>query len=229
MFEVENPSYRYERKFLIDQLDHHQVRGIVRRHPAMFIQPYPPRFINNFYFDTADMGNYFDNVNGAADRRKVRIRWYGELVGHIQNPILEFKIKRGLVGTKLHFLLPAFDVDVGFGDETIRRLALQADISLDIKRCLLDQKVVLLNRYYRYYYASRDGKYRLTVDTDLSYCRVARYNNLFAHSQYDHEHCIVELKYDVDDDRSAMRISSFFPFRITKNSKYVQGIERVYF
>jgi hypothetical protein len=53
--------------------------------------------------------------------------------------------------------------------------------------------------------------------------------NLFLHSQTNHHNLVVELKYDIDQDLNANRVASFFPFRVTKNSKYVEGIERVYF
>jgi len=38
---------RYERKFLVDELDSHHVRALVKLHPMMFVQPYPPRYVNN--------------------------------------------------------------------------------------------------------------------------------------------------------------------------------------
>jgi hypothetical protein len=53
--------------------------------------------------------------------------------------------------------------------------------------------------------------------------------SLFLHSQTNHHNLVVELKYDIDQDLNANRVASFFPFRVTKNSKYVEGIERVYF
>ena len=53
--ETEPSAFRYERKFLVDRLDEHQVMGLVKRHPSMFVEPYPPRFVNNFYLDTPDM------------------------------------------------------------------------------------------------------------------------------------------------------------------------------
>jgi hypothetical protein len=40
---------------------------------------------------------------------------------------------------------------------------------------------------------------------------------------------VVELKYQIEDDPRAQRIAAAFPFRMTRSSKYVQGIERVYF
>jgi hypothetical protein len=34
------------------------------------------------------------------DRTKYRIRWYGKTIDIISNPVLELKIKKGLLGTK---------------------------------------------------------------------------------------------------------------------------------
>ncbi|MBL4650842.1 MAG: hypothetical protein JKY03_14010 [Aureispira sp.] len=35
---------------------------------------------------------------------------------------------------------------------------------------------------------------------------------------------IVELKYDREDEKDLHRITRFLPFRLSKNSKYVNGI-----
>jgi len=43
----------------------------------------------------------------------------------------------------------------------------------------------------------------------------------------DHGVVIVELKYDRADEREAERVASRFPFRLTRSSKYVRGVERV--
>jgi SPX domain protein involved in polyphosphate accumulation len=222
-------GYRYERKFLVEGLDHRQAIMLIKRHPYMFYQPYPPRYINNFYLDTAEMGNYYDNVGGAEDRRKVRLRWYGELFGEIEKSTLEFKIKRGLVGTKRLYPFGGFPLGEGYNAGELRRLGRSSDLPEEIKVVLLTQEIVLLNRYYRYYFATRDNRFRLTVDTDLNYYRVGRYNNQFAHHQTDFRNVIVEMKYEKDLDLEAQRVSGFFPFRVTKSSKYVQGIDRVYF
>jgi hypothetical protein len=44
----------------------------------------------------------------------------------------------------------------------------------------------------------------------------------------DPNHLVVELKYPKPQDVEAERVSRVFPFSVTKNSKYVTGIERVY-
>jgi len=88
---------------------------------------------------------------------------------------------------------------------------------------------VLVNRYYRWYFATLDGRYRVTVDTGLTYHRVGHLANSFAHRQVDYDNLVVELKYQSEHAGQANRVSSYFPFRMTRNSKYVTGIERVYY
>ena len=56
-----------------------------------------------------------------------------------------------------------------------------------------------------------------------------RFGNRFAHHQRNYRDVVVELKYEVEQEPQANYVAGFFPFRVTRNSKYVQGIERVYF
>ena len=44
----------------------------------------------------------------------------------------------------------------------------------------------------------------------------------------DNNSIILELKYDANNDYSSDRISNFFPFRMTKISKYVTGLNKLY-
>jgi hypothetical protein len=43
-------------------------------------------------------------------------------------------------------------------------------------------------------------------------------------SEMDGERTVVELKYDIEHEPGAQLITSAFPFRLTKNSKYVTGV-----
>src|SRR4030042_7215656 len=116
-------SHRFERKFLVEELLPCQVEALVRLHPLMFHAPYPPRQINSLYLDTADMQNYYDNVSGAEERRKVRLRWYGALTGPVARPMLEIKVKDGLVGRKLSYKMAPFTLDETFCDRAFQALA----------------------------------------------------------------------------------------------------------
>lgn len=223
-------TYRYERKFLVEDLMPFQVKTLVDRHPRFFHAPYPPRYVNNLYLDTYDLTHYFDNVNGATQRRKVRVRWYGEPFGDIDSPMLEVKVKDGLVGTKYSYPLTPFTMDTSFCDHSLEHILSISDLPTIVLHKLRGLNVVLFNRYYRHYFATHDGAFRLTIDTQQEFYKVnGLFGNTFVHRQSNARDVIVELKYEIDQEPQANRVSRFFPFRVTRNSKYVQGIERVYF
>ena len=223
------PVYRYERKYVVEQLVAAQVQMLIHRHPCMFYEPFPPRWVNNFYLDTLDLQNYIANLNGNSERSKVRLRWYGEMLGFLEHPVLELKAKHGLVGTKEHHPFPPFTLQPGFSQATMDALVMDARFPLPVNNLLRCQQIVLLNRYWRRYFLSRDGYFRLTLDSHLTYYRFDRLYNTFTHRQADHRHLVVELKYEPEYDPQANRVTSFLPFNLSRSSKYVQGIERVYF
>jgi len=223
-------SHRYERKFTVDDLLPCQVTALVRLHPLMFYAPYPPRQINSLYLDTADMENYYDNVAGAELRRKVRLRWYGDATGSIQSPMLEIKVKEGLVGKKLSYKMAAFTLDKHFCNRVFQETADRSDLSQVVRDDLHTLTPVLLNCYQRGYYATRDNDFRVTVDTRQVFWKInMAFGNPLLHRQKNARDVIVELKYEIDREAKADRAAGYFPFRVTRNSKYVQGIERVFF
>ncbi len=221
-------EYRYERKFRVEDIDVAQVRMLVKRHPSIFYSPYPPRHINNLYLDTPDMDNYHANVSGVGERMKARIRWYGELFGEISKPVLEFKVKDGLVGAKYSYPFPAFSFDSEFSQNAFQKLIARSDLPDAVRWQLRNMSVVLCNRYYRWYYLTKDQKYRVTVDKEMRYYHIRQAGNHFRHQFLDPKAIVVELKYGRELDPYADKISSFFPFIITRNSKYITGIESVY-
>jgi len=223
-------TFRYERKFLVEDLMSFQVEVLIKQHPRLFSAPYPPRYVNNLYLDTPGMVNYFDNVAGATQRRKVRVRWYGDPFGEITRPMLEIKRKDGLVGTKHTFPLAAFQMDAGFCDRVFQRIITESDLPPNTRLALRGLRVVLFNRYYRHYYATCEGDFRITVDTHMEFYKVnGVFGNQFVHHQFNARDVIVELKYEIEQESQAHHVVSFFPFRPTRSSKYVQGVERVYF
>ena len=102
--------YRYERKAFITGLSLHEVKAIVQSHDAFFREIHRERRINNVYFETLDFQSFAQSVDGAEDRTKIRLRWYGDMLGRITDPFLEFKIKASALGRKERFAVPSFDV-----------------------------------------------------------------------------------------------------------------------
>jgi hypothetical protein len=169
-------------------------------------------------------------VVGTPDRRKVRLRWYGDTFGEITQPVLEIKIKQGLVGMKQAYPLAGLQLDPHFSDNTFQRAADCSSLPAVVQWDLRSLHLVLLNRYYRHYYVSRDGSFRVTLDSELTFYKVnGAFGNPFLHRQECAGQIIVEIKYDRRYEPMAEQVISFFPFRVTRNSKYVQGVERVYF
>ncbi len=228
MINHQNNNYRYERKFFVENLSVQQVESIVKLHPAMFSEIYHQRFVNNIYFDSLNLESYFDNIDGSPHKIKFRIRWYGELFGHIEKPVLELKIKNGLSGKKESYQLPSFELDKTFNDLIIANAIDKSDVPEITKMKLKSLEPVLLNRYSRKYFKSAGGDYRITVDTNLDFCTVSNHNNSFLSKLFDDINVILELKYDQKMDDNANYITNYFPFRMTKSSKYVACVNKLY-
>lgn len=219
------PEPRYERKFVVTGADVHQVHAVVLRNRAMFSEAYPPRRVNNIYLDTPLRSNYADNLLGAGNRIKARVRWYGALFGPAGSPTLEFKIKHGLVGWKETYPLPGFTIVPGFHARAFIR-GLAAVIPPEARARVAGAEPALVNSYHRWYFANREG-FRLTLDDDLRYYRVHHLRNRFLVCSRDRRRVVVELKYPKELEMRAQRIAASFPFRVGRNSKYALGLEAV--
>lgn len=168
-------------------------------------------------------------MEGDRDRVKVRLRWYGEQLGFIEKPVLEFKIKEGLLGRKDSFKLNSFTLDSNFSRETMEAALTKKKIPAEVRNEVLALQPTMLSQYHRTYYLSLDGKYRLTVDGSMIFRRITYNKPIFLEKHYDRLTSILEMKYGHGDDEEARAISTGFPFLLTKSSKYVQGLERLLF
>ena len=111
--------YRYERKYFITEITYGDIDSIVKLHPAMFSEIFHKRSVNNIYFDSPDLNNYFDNIDGNMYRVKSRIRWYGRTFGVIEKPVLELKIKNSLLGRKESYPVNTFKIENDFNMQKI--------------------------------------------------------------------------------------------------------------
>jgi SPX domain protein involved in polyphosphate accumulation len=215
---------RFERKFLIYPYSRSEAEMIIRLHPAVFSPIYKQRQVNNLYLDTPSFRFFYDNIYGSANRRKFRIRWYGGLFGRIQHPVLEIKVKDGYVGRKLSFPLVPFDFSQGFTAGDATRVCQQSELPEWVRNELTRLQPSLLNTYQRSYYQSRDRKFRITIDDHLQYFDIFTIPNMFERDRTVHTEVVLELKYDFDLDDIAEEITNELPFRLIKNSKYINGI-----
>jgi SPX domain protein involved in polyphosphate accumulation len=206
-------------------LDDRALEQIIKVHPELFKEIYWERQVNNIYFDTPGLNYFFDNVVGKSERRKVRIRWYGEDNGIIQKPVLEFKIKSGQLGRKASFDLAPIDLKEVFELDFFKHLFDESDLPPKIIEQLKGLKPVLLNKYRRRYYRSADHHFRFTIDFKMNYFDFSDVSIAIGTGKRDLVNTILELKYDQKYDDQAPSITQHLPIRLSKSSKYVNGID----
>jgi len=217
-------QFRYERKLIAPGLSPAEVVALVRQHPAMFRETYPERAVNNLYLDTPDLRHYTDHVNGSAHRVKVRIRWYGDFAGRIERPVMEFKTKRGLVSGKVAHPLRPMSLNGGWPQATFPAVLKESALPDAATVHLHGLAPALANHYQRRYFCSASG-IRLTLDWALRFYDARHSSRWQAVAPHGSLGVIIELKYDLAKAEAAVRVANAFPFRLTRCSKYVLGIQ----
>lgn len=222
----EKLEYRYERKFIVSD-KHFPVEFYIRTLKVPFRETYHPRVINNIYFDTTGLQSYEENVHGKSEKVKLRVRWYDGPGRQKQYfPKLEYKIKKALLGTKKKYsLLPVSERSLLLNKDALYKNIKASDLPLQAKDDLMIRRPVLVNRYKRKYFQSLDNKIRLTVDSEVCFCRF----NIFGNEIHPLHNIpnILELKYDQECEDYGRKIGQMLPFRLSKFSKYQIGIEKI--
>lgn len=229
MFFGSKDEVRYERKYVVAGCLLHEAISCIKSHQFLFSEIYQHRFINNIYLDSSDFQFYNNHREGNCLREKVRVRWYGDIWGEVLNAKLEFKIKRGAVGDKLVYDLIPFFVEERFCNCVLRDVFSKSGIPDCLTNDLARLRPVLLNRYYRRYFLSFDGLYRITVDSNLEYYRVESAGLCISKFAVSSDDVIIEIKYKTSDSIQPFDLANLLPHRLTKNSKYINGIEKLYF
>lgn len=209
---------RYERKYRIENLHPNVLLQSIRLHPAGFRKIYPDRQINNIYFDTPELLTYKENVMGIAKRNKYRVRWYGFEPTQIKKAQFEIKHRHNEVGTKTIHKVADFSLD-NLKDIT----KTVNDLSNSYRYAHLQP--VLMNSYVRSYFGSYDNKFRVTVDSRLRYHSWLTASKFVNYKVEEENILILEIKYDKLTDEDIDYVMQYFPYRRTKNSKYVNGVD----
>lgn len=204
-----------------------QIRRLVRLHPYVFRETFPPRQVNDIYFDTQDFTSLYNHLDGIFSRQKIRLRWYGNGIGFNESQ-LEIKRKQGILSSKLIQQVHApFNLQQQTWSEAQHLLAdnlapMQAEI-------IAVYRPVLVNWYQREYYESADGAIRLTVD--------------FNHHTYDQRFTdmpnvifpepfndipLIEVKAQQQEYIRLAETLAAFPVRTCQFSKFLDGMLSIY-
>lgn len=204
--------WRYEIKFIVDQprqclLENWRVgtRSLRRHHPT--------RMVHSIYYDAPDMRGAMENLMGLPDRRKTRLRWYGDTPGAAIR--LEVKERNGRLGRKSSAdwpesagaLNPARAIKPGPAFE-----GLSGPISLS----------PTLGVSYRRDYLMWDAGIRVTIDTDLSFTNPRLSNQKPIR---DPSAAILEVKFAPNLKSRAHDLIADIPFYPLRHSKYLRGLD----
>ena len=175
---------RLEKKFIYNQGDESFRPFIIN---GMFKETFPPRVVNSIYLDTPIYQDVWDNINGFGNRKKIRIRWYGQI--NNTDVFIEEKKKINLVTQKTVKKLGIFkdyrELCNFINNEEFLKQEFILKKKLNIKRSVFIQ-------YLRNYFELPNQKLRLTVDRNL------KIFNSYPSKYIDLDKIILELKYDVN-------------------------------
>ena len=151
---------RIEKKFLYLEGDESYKYFLIS---GMFKEIYSERMVNSIYFDTDDLKNLWENINGFGNRTKIRLRWYNELKN--SEVFLEEKKKKNITTIKkvvsLGFFSNLQDLDSYIKSEKFL-----------LKTFVVDKKINLKKKvwvsYNRRYFRDTFKKLRVTLDQNIN-------------------------------------------------------------
>jgi SPX domain protein involved in polyphosphate accumulation len=217
---------RYEIKFTVQRQNFYFLKNWLLLNPHDFYIPYPSRIVNNIYFDNQEYDSYVENLTGCTSRTKIRLRWYGDTFDP-ENAVLEVKAKRNRLGFKgAHKIM--------FEGMKMSKMS-YSDIVKNIKRQIegdiyfrfqQSDVPIIINRYEREYFITRNRKIRATLDANLTF--YDQRNRLKPNSTFKSlspEISIFEIKAPSLEIDCAEKVIETIQLPPSKSSKYVLGVQ----
>ena len=224
-------NYRSEIKFVCYKHNYPLIKNWIRFHKFNFFKEYDDRNINNIYFDSLDYKAFNDNLVGLPSRLKVRYRWYGNLFSNDtkNEGSLEFKFKKNIYGYKKIFKINDLTLNLNSNWKDIKNKILKK-LTPEYK-ILFDQnsEKILINRYKREYFISRDKKLRVTLDKNIEIFdqRTSLIKPNFRFKNFTQDHLVIEFKFNKDDKVFLNDLDINIPIKASRNSKYINGVRSV--
>ena len=211
---------RIEVKEVFSLFDITKVEKAIHLSKFAFRKPFPDRQINSIYFDDFSFSSVEDSIEGNCLRTKTRLRWYGNEDSEV-SAVLELKKKKGMYSWK-HLYQNKYRINPKARNWTTFIKFLQKE-GKDLILTQLKPKSIV--SYQRNYYASFDGKVRITIDRNLKTYRQDISVNPNLTRPKDHfELIIMEMKVDVSNSNLIRMVSEDIPFNPKRFSKYCESL-----
>lgn len=213
---------RIERKLPTDAVGLALFREWLLLHGSDFRAAFAPRRVQSIYFDSIDLADFADNVDGVSQRTKVRMRWYGN---SLQSEQVRVECKQKRAGTSWKQVAELPDPLPLDGSLRLAHRAARAVLPTDL-RAAFDRSpfATLWNRYDREYFSTRDGL-RLTLDTGLCAADIVRDRLEPRRLRPSAVHAVIELKYPVSREPEMRDLLGQLRLRVGRHSKYASGVD----
>ena len=189
-------------------------------------ESFPSRCVNSIYLDDLDLTSVKDNLSGIPDRRKLRLRYYGE--DEYYGLAFEIKNKVGRLGYKnicnlSDSLIELKEMKYHEVSEFLHNRLISTKSSNLIKHTSNLIFPLLKVTYMREYYETVDS-IRLTVDDNIKYKLPMQFDKVVNPAKDFYDKKIVEVKFakkQKDDVANLLRSLRLTPRR---HSKYLTGL-----
>ena len=209
---------RYERKWILNLKNYSTLIKQIVNFQLGFKKIYNDRYVNSLYFDFPILPSVKENYYGLTEKRKYRVRWYGNK-NIIKEPILEIKKKNGWENEKELINLDNFNECKISQIENIKKLQYEINKKLNFKNEIIP---LVSTHYLRKYFVSNKKSIRVTIDRFIETGEVL--NHRFIRRHIDLKNMIFEMKYDERYD-DFVKNKLVHKYRISKNSKFINALQ----
>jgi VTC domain len=214
---------RRETKFTFDRHDLVAVRKLLESNSRRLVHNQPVSTVRSLYLDDARLSACHANLDGLGLRRKLRLRWYDQLLPG-SDLFLEVKWRNNRVTGKHRFQVRASE-PVGEQAFSAYLPGLQPVVPSELLPDLLNSpEPVVVVEYQREHFASTDGQLRVTLDYDITFYRQLGRQRLAMDFPYRMERlAVLEGKTPIGSERELRAMLYPLSLRAARCSKYVNG------
>jgi len=213
-------DYRYEIKFVLDNAKLSEaMQWLYNKTTAN--KTYDNRTVNSIYFDDVESSSVRDNLAGITQRKKLRLRWYGNQKNSL--PIFEVKTKNGRLGYKTSYSINS--IKNNLMELNADQITSKCIKELATHNIIFDKHLVptLQVNYEREYYETHEN-IRITIDHDIQFSDTQIHTILNENSSFSYPFNIMEIKFEPSMKEAVAKLIK--PMHITpkRHSKYLIGL-----
>lgn len=215
---------RYEVKFVLSERElGHALRWMTLINAKMIFET---RTVNSIYFDDTTQTAVRENLSGVSERRKIRLRWYGNNDLDFDGLKVEVKSRVGRLGYKSSYPIPFnHNYLINTNLHTLSKEVIDEIVQKNFSSDFFNRYLVpmLYVNYSREYYSLSDG-IRVTIDKNISFSSITAHQNLSSLNSHGYNSFILEIKFP---QNFKTKVVDFIrPLRLTpkRHSKYLAGL-----